>query len=130
MGQPAAKLDDKILATDIHIIMVPSPGGPVPTPIPHPFTGVINGNLSPNVTIMGKAAATVGSTAVNTPAHIPSGGSFQMPPTNQGTITKGSSTVFINGKPVARNGDNAQSCQDPTPNLNAKVVAVGNVFIG
>ena len=29
MGLPAAKQGDKVLATDIHIQMIPSPGGPV-----------------------------------------------------------------------------------------------------
>ena len=36
MGQPAAKQGDQIVATDTHIVLVPSPGGPVPTPLPHP----------------------------------------------------------------------------------------------
>ena len=52
MGQPAAKQNDIIQATDTHIVMVPSPGGPVPTPTPgHPFNGMINGGLSTNVRI-------------------------------------------------------------------------------
>ncbi|MCD6302104.1 MAG: hypothetical protein J7M15_01085, partial [Anaerolineae bacterium] len=53
--------------------MVPAPPGPpVPTPTPgHPFNGIINGNLSTNVNIMGMPAATQGSTAQNTPPHIP-----------------------------------------------------------
>ena len=33
MGQPAAKQGDKVMATDTHIVMIPSPGGPVPTPL-------------------------------------------------------------------------------------------------
>jgi uncharacterized Zn-binding protein involved in type VI secretion len=132
MGQPAAKQNDQITAVDTHIVMVPSAGGPVPTPLPHPFNGVIDGNLSPNVKIMGLSAATVGSTASNTPAHFPTppGTSFQIPPTNKGTIMMGSSTVMFNGKPAARNGDQAQTCADPVPNMNAKVVAVGTVLIG
>jgi len=109
MGQPAAKQSDVIQAIDTHIVMVPSPGGPVPTPTPgHPFNGIIDGNLSSDVKIMGMPAATVGSTAANQPPHIPIGGpSFQIPPTNQGTIISGSSMVFINGQPAARNGDTA-----------------------
>ena len=71
MGQPAAKKGDKVVATDTHIVMVPSPGGPVPTPLPHPFAGIINGALSGDVNIMGMPAATVDSTADNTPAHVP-----------------------------------------------------------
>jgi hypothetical protein len=41
MGKPAAKKGDKIVSAtpgDIHIVMVPSPGGPVPTPLPPPCT--------------------------------------------------------------------------------------------
>ena len=130
MGLPAAKRNDQIVAVDIHIIMIPTPGGPAPTPMPHPFNGMLDNALSTNVNVMGQPAATVGSMATNTPAHIPQGGPFQVPPTNKGTIMKGSSTVFINGKPAARNGDMAQTCADPVPNPNAKVVAVGTVLIG
>lgn len=130
MAQPAAKQGDQIVATDIHIIMVPSPGGPVPTPLPHPFNGVIDNGLSTDVMIMGRPAATVGSTGTNTPPHIPQGGSFQVPPSNQGTIMMGSGTVLINGNPAARNGDTAQTCADPVPNMGAQVIAVGTVLIG
>jgi len=76
-------------------------------------------------------AATVGSTATNQPPHIPIGGpSFQIPPMNQGTIIAGSATVRINGKPAARNGDKANTCNDPTPMPVGTVVAVGTVNIG
>lgn len=133
MGQPAAKQGDQVTAVDTHIVMVPSPGGPpVPTPLPHPFTGILNGNLSPTVKISGLPAATVGSTAANTPPHIPTppGTTFQIPPTNQATITQGSSTVKINGRPAARAGDMAQTCADPAPNPGGQVVAAGTVLIG
>ena len=130
MGQPAAKQGDRIMATDTHLIMVPSPGGPVPTPLPHPFNGILNGSLSTNVKVMGLPAATVGSTATNTPPHIPQGGPFQKPPTNQGKIIMGSTTVKINGKMAARNGDTAQTCNDPVDLPIGKVIAMGTVFIG
>ena len=130
MGQPAAKQGDQIVAIDTHIILVPSPGGPVPTPIPHPFNGIINGDLSMNVKIMGMPAATMNSTAMNTPPHIPQGGPFQKPPSNQGKIMVGSMSVFINGKPAARNGDTALTCNDPVDLPNGKVIAVGTVMIG
>ena len=130
MGQPAAKQGDKIIATDTHIIMIPSPGGPVPTPLPHPFNGIINGGLSTDVKIMGMPAATVNSTATNVPPHIPQGGPFQKPPSNQGRIIIGSATVMINGKPAARNGDTAMTCNDPADLPVGKVVAVGTVMIG
>lgn len=130
MPQPAAKQGDRIVATDTHIIMVPSPGGPVPTPIPHPFNGILSLNLSLNVFIEGRPAATVDSIAVNTQPHIPQGGSFSKPPSNQGKIIIGSPTVFINGKMAARNGDMATTCNDPADLPVGTVMAVGRVFIG
>ena len=102
MGQPAAKQGDRITATDTHIVLVPSASGTTPVPMPFPFKGIINGNLSSDVLFDKQPAATKDSTAQNTPSHIPRGGSFQRPPTNQGRINSGSSTVFINGKPAAR----------------------------
>jgi len=130
MGQPAAKQGDRILATDTHIIMIPSPGGPVPTPLPHPFIGIIDSSCSSDVKIMGMPAAVAGSTASNTPPHIPQGGPFQKPPTNKGNIMMGSPTVKINGKMAARNGDTAMTCNDPADLPVGKVVAVGTVMIG
>ncbi len=132
MGQPAAKQNDQVMATDTHIVMVPSPSGPTPTPMPHPFVGMIDGELSADVNIMGKPAATVDSTASNTPSHVPlpPGTSFQKSPSNTGTITMGSQTVNINGKAAARNGDMAETCNDPSDMPVGKVIAVGTVFIG
>lgn len=130
MGAPGAKQGDQIVAVDTHIVMIPSPGGPVPTPLPHPFNGILNGQLSPNVKIMGRPAAVVGSTAMNTPPHIPQGGPFQKPPSNQGKVIIGSMTVKINGKPAARAGDTAMTCNDPVDAPVGKVVAVGTVLIG
>ena len=92
---PAAKQGDQILGTDIHIILIPSPTGPVPTPLPHPFAGMINGGTVPTVKIMGMPAAVLGSTATNMPPHIPQGGAFQLPPKNQAKIITGSANVFI-----------------------------------
>ena len=130
MGMPAAKQGDKVVATDIHIQMIPSPGGPVPTPLPSPFAGKLDGALSSDVNIEGKPAATEGSTATNTPGHIPNAGPFQKPPSDQGKVIKGSSTVFINGKAAARSGDMATTCNDPADTPGGSVVAVGTVSIG
>jgi uncharacterized Zn-binding protein involved in type VI secretion len=131
VGQPAAKQGDKITATDTHIVIVPGTP-PTDAPEPHPFTGIINGGLSSNVKIMGQPAATVDSTAENTPPHIPTppGNAFQKPPSNRATIIAGSPTVSINGKPAARNGDTALTCNDPVDQPVGKVVATGSVFIG
>jgi uncharacterized Zn-binding protein involved in type VI secretion len=130
MGQPAAKQGDRIVATDIHILLVPAPPGPpIPTPFPLPFSGPLSGGLSANVKIGGRAAATVGSTADNLPPHIPPF-PFQVPPKNRGTVLTGSRTVRINGKGAARNGDPATTCNDPIDQPVGKVVATGTVRIG
>lgn len=131
MGQPAAKQGDQIMATDTHIVMIPAPpGSPVPTPLRHPFTGIIDGNLSPTVKITGMPAATVDSTASNLPPHVPQGGPFQKTPSDKGIIKIGSTTVKINGKMAARNGDTAMTCNDPADLPIGKVVAAGTVMIG
>ncbi len=130
MGQPAAKQGDQVTAIDTHIIMIPSPGGPVPTPLPHPFNGILMENLSSNVFISGMPAATQGSVADNMPPHIPQGGPFQKPPSNKGQIMNGSVTVMINGKPAARSGDTAMTCNDPVDLPNGTIIAAGTVFIG
>ena len=130
MGQPAAKQGDQVVATDTHIVMIPSPGGPVPTPLPHPFVGQLDGSLSKDVNVGGKPAAVQGSTATNTPSHIPQGGPFQKPPSNKGTVQVGSTTVLINGKPAARNGDKVMTCNDPADLPVGTIVAAGTVLIG
>jgi uncharacterized Zn-binding protein involved in type VI secretion len=126
MGEPAAKQGDQIEATDMHLIVTSS--GTVSTP--HPFNGILDSGLSPNVNIMGHPAATVESTATNTPPHRPIGGSFQKPPANRGTIQTGSGTVFINGKPAARDGDRTVTCNDPNDLPVGTVRASGTVRVG
>ena len=118
---------------DTHITLIPAAGGAtVPTPMQYPFAGVLQGSLSPNVNIEGMPAAVEGSVAVNQPAHIPEGGPFQDPPSNQGTVSAGSETVSINGKAAARNGDPVATCTDepPAPGSESKIVSMGTVLIG
>ena len=128
MGPPAARQGDRVMALDMHLIQPPGPTSPVL--VPHPFSGTIDGNVSADVKIGGAFAATVNSTATNTPPHIPIGGTFVKPPSNQATIIKGSATVMINKKPAARAGDTAITCNDPVDLPMGTVVAVGQVFIG
>jgi uncharacterized Zn-binding protein involved in type VI secretion len=130
MGQPAAKQGDRVTGTDMHVIVPPGAG--TPALVPHPFNGAIDGGLSTDVIVAGAAAAVVGSTASN--SHVPQGGSFQFPPRNQGRITTGSGSVVINGRPAARNGDTAVTCNDtlagPIELPNGTVIATGTVEIG
>jgi uncharacterized Zn-binding protein involved in type VI secretion len=128
MGPPAARQGDQVLALDTHLIQ--PPGTSPPFLVPHPFSGIIDGSVSADVTIGGAAAATVDSTATNTPSHIPIGGSFVNPPSNTAPIVKGSASVTINGKAAVRAGDKAKTCNDPFDRPVGTVMAVGQVFIG
>jgi uncharacterized Zn-binding protein involved in type VI secretion len=128
MGQPAAKQGDRVVATDVHFV---SPPVSPPASVPLPFSGVISGGLSSNVKIMGMPAATVDSTADNTPSHLPPPGTaFVRPPANRGRIVVGSAIVRINGRSAARNGDVAITCNDPADLPGGTVVAAGTVMIG
>jgi uncharacterized Zn-binding protein involved in type VI secretion len=130
VGAPAAKKGDQVVGVDVHIVLVPP--NSAPTPLPHPFSGVLNGGLSSDVKIMGLPAATVDSTADNTPPHVPTppGVSFQKSPSNRATVKLGSATVTINGKAAARAGDTAMTCNDPADLPAGTVVATGTVLIG
>jgi uncharacterized Zn-binding protein involved in type VI secretion len=132
MGQPAAKKDDKVTATDIHIVMVPAGPSMVPTPLPHQFSGKLNGALISSVKIAGKAAAVVGSTADNKPAHTATspGTSFQKSPANKATVKVGSSSVKFGGKAAARNSDAAETCNDPADLPVGSIKASGTVKVG
>jgi uncharacterized Zn-binding protein involved in type VI secretion len=132
MGQPAATQNSMVTAVDTHIVMVPAVV-PVPTPLPHVFSGTINGGVVATVKIGGQPVAVVGSTAANQPPHIPTppGVSFQTPPQNQGTVKIGSATVKIGGKQAARNGDGVATCDDIVPEApKGKIIAAGTVLIG
>jgi uncharacterized Zn-binding protein involved in type VI secretion len=137
VGNPAAKEGDAIVgAGDIHIVLVPNPGGPIPTPRSFPFNGRIRLNVSKNVRVNGQAAVTLGSMAQNALVHIPQPGPFQVPPMNLGRVMEGSLTVRINGKAAARKGDRCETCHDipfAGPQAPEPVVAVegeSDVFIG
>jgi len=130
MGQPAAKKGDQVVGLDTHILMIPSPGGPVPTPMPMPFSGQLDGALSSNVFAENQPVATEGSTATNMPSHLPTGGPFQKQPGNKATVQTGSATVLANNKPMAKHSSPAMTCNDPADAPNGNVIAVGTVFVG
>jgi uncharacterized Zn-binding protein involved in type VI secretion len=130
MEPPAAKQGDKVIGLDTHVVLVPSPGGPVPTVLPMPFSGSLSEALSSTVFVDDAPAATVGSRAHNLPPHIPMGGPFQRPPANQATVQQGSATVFAGDQALARAGDPATCCNDPRDAETGHVVAAGTVFAG
>jgi uncharacterized Zn-binding protein involved in type VI secretion len=113
MGTPAASMGDSVLGSCLHTYQstTPSPGGPVPTPVPMtlPFQGKIIGPCAPTVLIGGKPASVLMDNVVNTSVHPPMGGAATpgppIPPaTNKAVIIMGSPTVLICNKPAIRTG--------------------------
>jgi hypothetical protein len=83
MGQPIAKQGDQVVGIDTHIVLIPSPGGPVPTPMPFSFSGPLQDSLSQSVCADNMNVAVEGSSASAIPPHIPMGGPFQKPPASK-----------------------------------------------
>jgi uncharacterized Zn-binding protein involved in type VI secretion len=124
MPQPVARQGDPVMGTDIHIVLVPSPGGPVPTPTPLPFAGSLTSGTVADVLVDGMPVAVVGSTAKASPPHLPPPGtSFQSPPSSSGRVQVGSTTVLAGGKPLARLGDPVATCNDPVEAPTSSVTA-------
>jgi len=117
MPKPLAREGDRIVATDIHL----STSSP-PVSISMPFSGTLRGGTVAGVTVNGWAAAVVGSIAWNDVPHTCSD-----PATNQGTVVEGSSGVLIGGRPAARAGDRATTCQVTGPAPLGAIVASNRV---
>ncbi len=121
--KPAAKKGDHVVAVDTHLCQ----GAPTPVP----FDGLLDAELSPDVLAEHRHVALVGSTASNTPPHVPPPGkTFDVPPSNRAVIVAGSGTVLANHRPMARNGDAATTCNDPEDLHVGTVVAASTVFVG
>lgn len=76
---------DLVLGVDIHIMLVPTPAGPVPTPLPHPFTGLVldpmgaamNAAMGGGVVLVnGLFVTNCGTGVLNIPPHLPVPGPF------------------------------------------------------
>jgi uncharacterized Zn-binding protein involved in type VI secretion len=132
MRQPAAKQGDRVFSIDIHTVFVLIGGTEVAVPLPHLFNGTFTKELSANVNIMKRPAATTDSVATDpSHPHTPPGTTrFQRPPANRGQVTVGSGSVRINGQPAARHADKAQTCNDPSDRPIGTVIAAGSVLIG
>jgi RHS repeat-associated protein len=114
----AAKHMDPILGVDVHIILIPTPAGPVPTPLPNPFVGMV---LDPmdyipfigaTVVINGMKRGQAGTAGIAVVPHLPLGGPFAPPPPgNEAEIFMGSATVASDGDAQSRLGMMALSCQ-------------------
>ncbi len=127
MGQPAARLGDKVLQAAPHCHAPIHPAGPVPTPVPHPALPLTIIVGAPTVLIGGMPAARVmdETQPCMLPGCVPGG---------PGMIMKGSATVLIAGMPAARVGDMTShlSCVAPIPSPTGQILPPGcpTVLIG
>jgi uncharacterized Zn-binding protein involved in type VI secretion len=135
----SGKWFDPVIGIDIHLIQPPGPVPPIP--VPHPFIGIVydpmglavgmainaaisgvfGGPFSGPVLINGLPAANTGMQVKGMPVHVPIGGVFVNPPSNEGTIITGSKTVHILGSSGARLTSSVITCNDPV-NLPTSVV--------
>jgi RHS repeat-associated protein len=140
---------DLVVGADIHIELVPTPAGPVPTPFPHPFVGLVGDPASAaidqfqstlvslatggapssgKVLINGMPAATTSTVAKNTPTllhlPLPPGAAFQKPPEGDANLPFGALAVTLGGSNAVRGGDPALSCSDPARLPTSSVVAL------
>jgi uncharacterized Zn-binding protein involved in type VI secretion len=130
MGQPIAKEGDRVVGIDTHIVLVPSGSGTVPTPTPVPFSGPLSQDLASTVFVDNLTGAVKGSVALNQPGHVAANGPFQKQPSDRGTVSTASRSVFLDGKEVARSGDRVETCNDPSDAPKGTIVAQGTVFAG
>jgi hypothetical protein len=115
---PAAKHFDPVLGVDIHIILIPTPVGPVPTPLPHPFVGIIMDPfdyapiIGATVMVNNIPRAQAGTAGIAVPPHIPMGGPFAKPPGNECEMFMGSTIVEVDGDAFSYLALPAISCHD------------------
>ena len=112
MSRAAARQGDQVTGTDVHVLLVPSPGGPVTTPTPLPFSGTITSGCVRDVLVNSRSIAVSRAVATNSPPHLaPPPATFQRPPTNRGTVQTGSldgARRRFAGEPPQRPGPDLQ----------------------
>jgi len=103
---------DLVLGVDIHIMLVPTPVGPVPTPLPHPFTGLVldpmgaamNAAMGGGVVLVnGLFVTNCGTGVMNIPPHLPVPGPFAKGiPENDAELWVGALNVSMGGSLAVR----------------------------
>ncbi|MET0286096.1 MAG: PAAR domain-containing protein [Polyangiales bacterium] len=115
-GLPALKQFDLIAGIDVHLTVLPGPP-PLVAPIPNPFVGIFFDpeDYSPDgasVRVQGFPRVCAGSAAKAVPPHLPLLGPFFKPPSNDGELFMGSSTVGADGNPLGYGGLMVLTCSD------------------
>lgn len=128
MGQPAARLTDKVLQSIPHCHAPIHPPALVPTPVPHPGLPLMIVSPGAPTVMIGKLPA-ARITDMTQPCLLPG-----CVPAGPGMIAKGSATVMIGGLPAARVGDmtNHPTCVAPIPSPVGQIIPPGcpTVMIG
>ncbi|MBQ8680600.1 MAG: hypothetical protein IJ530_12700 [Treponema sp.] len=128
-GKQIAVQGDKVMGFDTHIMVVPSGSGTTTVPLPHPFIGKLKDELSKDVKIKDKNAATKDSVAKHDDSmhlQLPGTIKFQNNPKKEGKVTGGtSSKVKINGKETAVIGSQVTTCNDVGAQNNSAIIAPG-----
>lgn len=138
----AATFFDPVLGLDTHIVLVPTPAGPVPTPMPMPFVGMVFDPAglalgaamgaalsgSPGLVMVNSMPAGNCGTAVTntmTAPHIPAPGPFAVGmPGNDAETMFGGLNASVGGSFGLRLGDIALSCSDPVRMPTSVVLAI------
>ncbi|HEX8703421.1 MAG TPA: DUF6531 domain-containing protein [Myxococcaceae bacterium] len=134
---------DPVLGLDIHIVLVPTPAGPVPTPVPMPFVGMVFDPVGlaigaaigmatgggPGLVLVNSLPVTNCGTSVTnklTMPHLPVPGvAFAKGlPGNDAELFFGSLNVSLGGTLGVRLGDIALSCSDPVRLPTSVVLAI------
>ncbi|HLL05053.1 MAG TPA: DUF6531 domain-containing protein [Myxococcaceae bacterium] len=134
---------DPVLGVDIHIVLVPTPAGPVPTPVPMPFVGMVFDPVGlamgaaigmatgggPGLVMINSLPVTNAGTNVTnklTMPHLPVPGvAFAKGlPGNDAELFFGSLNVKLAGSLGVRLGDIAMSCSDPVRLPTSVVLAI------
>ena len=126
----AAKFFDPVVGIDVHLVLVPTPAGPVPTPLPHPFVGIV---FDPIGAAVGAAIGAVlggggpvfvqglpcGNTGTDVKGypHFPTPPGVAPapadPPANEGTLVTGSTSVKFMGSSESRITSMVSTCGFP-----------------
>jgi 5-methylcytosine-specific restriction endonuclease McrA len=129
---------DIVMGVDIHIVQPPGPVPPIP--IPHPFIGIVFDPMEfvpiigASILVNGIPRAQGGTTVKNAVPHIPIGGTFIKPPTNDGELYMGGLTVLADFEPLSYAGLPILTCQDVgmkapnRPNRKSKTKSKGLVL--
>lgn len=126
---PASRHLLPVIGVDIHIVLIPTPAGPIPTPIPHPYIGLVFDPMdyipkigaTVNVNFIPRGNAGTGG-MLGSKVHIPMGGPFAMAPTigHDSNNFFGSNRVTAEGSYFSAAGFMVMTCNDVGMPLTAK----------